>query len=167
MKQAHEIFLSGEFPEISAACIDAAAAGIPDVDDGRVFVSLDDTDFLEFASHYLIYGSEFICAIAAGLSRTSARDYRQVLKRWGTPTIFRLKLPLGAISESDRNQFVEALSQQVPHVRRRRPVPAIDFTFRLRSGLPADSVLGHRHPERVLDPFLGMRPYCFAEERTI
>lgn len=163
--RARDIFLSGEFPELTEEHLDAAETRILPVDDGCAFVSLDPAGFLEYAGHYLIYGSEYLCGLAANLNNANGRDYRQVLKRLGIPTVFCLRLPFDAISESDFKNFAHVVHEQLPRARRRLSVPEIDFTFRLRQPLPPECVLEHFHPKRVMDPLLGMIPYHYAGDK--
>ena len=81
---AHRIFRSGEFPELDEAAFQRAVQRLSGIDNERIYTGLDDRDFLENCGHYLIYGSEHICGIAAALSRNHVTDYRQILKRYGT-----------------------------------------------------------------------------------
>lgn len=160
--RAREIFLSGEFPELTEADLAAADAESSSIDDDQAFVSLDDAHLVTAAGHYLIYGSEFLCGIAAALGGPHGRDYRQVLKRFGVPTVFRLRLPFVAVSKGDFAAFVDAVHHRLSQPRDDRDVPGIDFTFRLRQPLPRECVLGHFHPHRIVDPLLGMTPYCYV-----
>lgn len=159
LKFAHDVFLSGALPELSDASLREAADELGVSEDGRAFVSLDARGFLDGAGHYLIYGSEYLCGLAARLTARYGRDYRQILKQFGVPTIFELELPFNLVSGHDVDQFVEIASRQEPTRRRRIHVPEVDFTFRLRHPLPPEYVLSHSHPEMILDPLLGMSPY--------
>jgi hypothetical protein len=162
MIAAREIFLSGRFPELTADALEASGDRFTLNEDGQAFVSLDSRGFVDGAGHYLIYGSEHLCAIAAGLSELTGRDYRQVLKEFGVPTVFRMKLPLEWVNEHELGQLVQLLHEWIPWVRRKRDAPSVDFTFRLRRALPADCVLSHVHPSRIVDPLLGMTQYEYA-----
>jgi hypothetical protein len=162
---AGRIFLSERFPEITVDLLEASEDRLGLNEDGLAFVSLDPRGFIDGAGHYLIYGSEYLCGVAAGLSQRTGRDYRQVLKECGVPTIFRMRLPFEWISERDLEQFVQLLYEYIPAMRVRRGVPKVDFTFRLRRALPADCMLSHRHPIRIVDPLLGMTPYEYVVTR--
>jgi len=102
--------------------------------------------------------------LRASLHRASGRDYQQVLKRFGIPTVFRLKLPFDKISESDLKSFAQEVHKQLPSARRGLAAPEIDFTFRLRQPLPPECVLGHFHPERVIDPLRSMALYYYLDD---
>ena len=157
---AREIFLSGEFPELTAEAFDNACSQISDVDDNRAFVCVDQRDLLEGGGHYLIYGSEVVCGIAAGLSGPDARqDYRQVLKRYGRPTLFRIRLPFDMASATSVTAFAQAVREELPWIRRGENPGHLDFTFCLRVALPGSHFLSHSHPKRILDPLLGMVTY--------
>jgi len=80
-------------------------------------------------ARHLIYGSEHLCAIAAGLSERTGRDYRQVLKGFGVPTVFRMKLPLEWVNEHDLGQLVDLLHEWIPWVRRNRTRQASTSLF--------------------------------------
>ena len=65
---AMSIFLSDRFPELSIQDIENSAERVKEEwRHGRLYVSLDDRFLLKEGGHYLIYGSEYICAIAANL----------------------------------------------------------------------------------------------------
>jgi hypothetical protein len=159
--RARALFLSGEFPELDSQDLERACAELTEVDDGRVFVALDWRDLLDECGHYLIYGSESLCGIAASLNRYGGRDYHQVLKLIGTPTLFRLRLQFDAISRPQLRWLVEAIRANIVGVRRGDEPSRIDFTFRVLGSLSGESVLGHSHPTHIRDPLLGMEPYRF------
>jgi len=162
--RSRQIFLSGKFPELTAEHVNAADADVSQIDDDRAFVSLDDRQLVACAGHYLIYGSEYLCGVAAALGRSTGRDYRQVLKQFGRPTLFHLRIPFDAISNADFTAFVDVVRE---HVRKTGDglAPRIDFTLRLRQALPPGCVAGHRHPRRIIDPLLGMTPYYYRALR--
>jgi hypothetical protein len=155
---ARTIFLSGKFPEIDEAAFKTAAEQLSDIDNGQSYVSLDKRTFLKDCGHYLIYGSEHVCGIAASLTRNGLRDYRQVLKQFGRPTIFTISLPINTASEADLLEFAELLHEWVPRVRARRRPPKVDFTFMLHINLPSEFILSHDHPTVIIDPLLPMQP---------
>ena len=65
---AMSIFLSARFPELSEQDIENAAdRANGNWRHGHLYVCLDDRFLIKSCGHYLIYGSEYICAIAAGL----------------------------------------------------------------------------------------------------
>lgn len=160
---ARSVFLSGEFPEIDESEFQNAAHRPSGIDNWRTYVSLDRRHCLQDCGHYLIYGSEHICGIAASLSRNGMRDYRQVLKRFGRPTLFTLSLPITMACESDLIEFGELIRDWVPRVRAGRRPAKVAFTFTLRMGLPPGCVLGHEHPDSVKDPLLRMQPHYHCD----
>lgn len=158
---ARRIFLNERFPEVSESRLAAAIAELTNFDNHRAFVSLDSTDFLESAGHYLIYGSEYLCSIAALLGGVRLQ---QELKRHGRPTIFQLTLPFDFVSDSDLGELADVVGRELAGVRRGRlPLP-IDFTFRLNRPLPPECVLAHEHPQRIIDPLQGFVPYIVPRD---
>lgn len=160
---AKRIFMSPEFPEINEGAFQEAVGILSrgfghEIHNGASFVALDDRRLLDHCGHYLIYGSERICGIAAQLGRNRIKDYRQVLKRFGIPTIFRISLPLAMIAESDLLELADVVREWVPRIRAGRRPRQIDFTFQLARDIPAKHILGHEHPTRIRDPLLHMQP---------
>ncbi len=68
-------------------------------------------DAREISGHYLIYGSEHICGIAASMVRQVGLDCRQSLKRFGTPTVFRVALPREIIPKSQLRELAGHLRE--------------------------------------------------------
>ena len=119
-----------------------------DRDTGRLYVCADDRLYAKDSGHYLLYGSEWV-QVVLGF------EGRPVLLERGAPTIVEIDLPLNVVHSSDRDAFARKLlhewSRQVVEDDGRSP--NLDFTFRLRRGVPAAWVVGHTHPVRICDPF--------------
>jgi hypothetical protein len=97
------------------------------------------------------------------LSRSSTRDYRQVLKRRGRPTLFHMALAWEYVAPQDFDAFSELVSENLTHLRAARPLPEAWFSFEIRRPLPPSAVLAHEHPDHILDPLQGHTTYVFAE----
>jgi hypothetical protein len=160
---AREIFLTDEFREITRAAVDTAIASISTVDQRVVHAILDDRVLIRYAGHYLVYGSERVCAIAAALSRTGFTDYRQVLKRFGRPTVFEVSLPWGAFTEHTLENLARHIRDNLSTVRRTGSPPEMDFTVTLRQTISPAQIISHYHPDVVTDPLAGMVEYKFNE----
>lgn len=156
---AHRIFRSGEFPELDEAAFEIAVEQLSGIDNSRIYTGLDDRHLLEHCGHYLIYGSEHVCGIAAALSRNHVRDYRQILKRSGRPTMFRISLPFHMVADSDLLELGALLLEWARRIRAGRRPSKINFTFTLRASLPPSCIIGHEHPEIIKDPLLPMQPF--------
>lgn len=167
---AMRIFLSDRFPELSEQDIENAAERVTgEWRHGRLYVSLDDRFLLKEGGHYLIYGSEYICAIAANLQSIQGTDYdyQQHLRQKGRPTVFVCQLPIDQITLSDRKGLVAALVGEIasdPSFKRGKSFP-IDVSFLLKSKLEPTCILSHRHPRTILDPLRQMTPYSWASEK--
>lgn len=151
---ARQIFLTSEFPTITHEMLDAAIARVGNYDNKRAFVCLDERSLLDTAGHYLVYGSEYLCGIAAALNGFSGLDYRQVLKRYGIPTMFRIRLPICFTSASEQLELATAIAEELAINSKDDVVTPIDFTFRLSRPLPPELILGHYHPAEIRDPLL-------------
>lgn len=161
---AREIFLTDEFPEIAPTQFDMITNKISRIDHQKTYVVLDDKELIRFCGHYLIYGSEHISGIAAALMKDGRRDYRQILKRFGTPTIFRLELPREFIPPEQIEQLSDYLSELSEDFVGRDEPPHLSWSFILDKSVPAAYVISHVHPEIVPDPLLCYLPYRYRED---
>lgn len=149
-ERAREIFLSGEFPEITHSQIDLVIEKLGSRDNGKIFACLDHQHLLQRCPHYMLYGSERICAIAAQLS-INAKDYRQVLKRFGKPTILHVALDWEQMTESDLCGFTKKIHKHLRYMRQGTTLPESFFTFEFSDPIPGAAILKHEHPENLKD----------------
>ncbi len=163
---ARNIFLSGEFSEITEELFQEAVKKQSDNHNFNSCVILDDRKLLEMGGHYLIYGSERIFKIACNLTRNSVVDYTKVLKRFGQPTILILTLSIEQIGGSDLDQFCDVISNNIKIASRKTAIPLIDFTFLLKRNLPPTSIIDHYHPTRIIDHTRYMETYVYAEHAS-
>lgn len=156
--QAREIFLGGQYPELSENALQAAIATVgADRRERRVFFEANEEMLIEQAGHYMLYGSEYLTAIAAHLG--GSQDYRQVLKKRGQPTLFVCDVPLGLIGEGTLQEFAgEALEMVFQEL-----LDGSDFArdrwrgagFCIHEPLSANNLVGHYHPSIPRDPLSG------------
>ena len=145
-----------------------SVSGLSGIDHGLSYLYLDRDGLIEHCGHYLIYGSEHICGIAAGLMRerrSDFPDYRQVLKRFGRPAIIRFSVPVGKLDDSDLDELArDALLPVTPRLRAGRKPPDVNFTFTVSNPLPASCVVGHEYPTTIPDPLFPFRPEYKPDE---
>jgi len=149
-----KIFAGGQFSVISEEDVLRAASELPGTADTKTFIVLDDRALLEFANHYLLYGSEYITAIAAGLSRKYGHDYTQYLKNFGRPTVFELEIPLTWLTKSDLRVLAWQMSLAAFNDAIAR---LVDFTVTLHRGIPPEYIKSHTHPKVMQDTLTGIR----------
>ena len=135
--------------------VDAAIAEIEnELDPGRLYVVADDTVLLKRAAHYLIYGSEWVSAVlgAAG---------RRVLLQRGAPTLLEIDLPLRMSSVQTRTELATKMLREWTRLACNRPdwSAPIDFSFCLRTDIPAAWIVCHSHPAELHDPLEQERIY--------
>ncbi|WP_075185005.1 hypothetical protein [Teredinibacter haidensis] len=136
--------------DITKEHLDLARKEIGEFHNGRLFVVLDDTDLLNHAGHYAIYGSEYICAIANRIFHKFKVGGSRYLKEIGTPTVFELLLGINHISEYDLKQLVCQVNNYIHYD---EIALNIDFTIELQRSLDGSSIVQHYHPKRVTDLF--------------
>lgn len=158
-EQARQIFLGDDFPELSEMDL---ARSIGDVGtetrEGRVYFEANEQMLIDFAGHYMLYGSEYLVAIAARLKGRGMRDYRQVLKTNGTPTLFICDVPLRLIEPQLISEFagnaLEMVFQELVDGSSFKPDRYRGAGFWISEKLPPTHMVGHYHPTITRDPFL-------------
>lgn len=146
---AQGIFANGNFDEISRDDVFASAQEMPSTSDNRLYVALDDRHIINWCGDYLLYGSEYVIGIAAGLSRNHISDYRQYLKNFGKPTIFKLQLPLTLMSVDCLAELASGMSRAVFN---NDIAHEEDFTVTLHQPVPPEFITSHFHPTYIEDP---------------
>ena len=103
-EKARDIFLSGAFPELSTSDLERAIAAVGvHTREGRIYFDTNEGELVGYCGHSMLYGSEYLTAIAANLGR--ARDYRQVLKEGGRATLFVCDVPFSFIGSDTLAEF--------------------------------------------------------------
>ncbi len=154
-KDARRLFLGGAFPELTEIDLEKAIHTVgAKMREGRVYFEVDEEMLIDQAGHYMLYGSEYLIAIAAHLPGN--RDYRQVLKTRGEPTLFVCDVPLKLISERTLQEFaglaLEAIFQELldgPNYEQNRWQGA---GFYISETLNPNHLIGHYHPNVTNDP---------------
>ena len=129
-----------------------SAKMIHGIDVGKTFLGLDrrlaDDDS---GGHYLIWGSESWSNVLAHLGGDSARD---VLSTIGVPTVFIIDFPLSIQSPDCHRHLAEHFLEVWMYglARRLGDVPIRDYTFFFHQDVPAPSITGHFHPQRIPYP---------------
>jgi hypothetical protein len=148
-KLAESYFLSAESPPPHRHCLDRVMQEL--TNEGRkglLYLLLDDWQFIR-ASHYLTYGSEALQGIAIALSRVTGKDWREILKEKGVPTVFVCDLPLYFIDSSTlhrtASQFV--ISTLCDLLQPKTELEIIDWSFTFDTVLPPNVIVSHYHPE--------------------
>ncbi len=156
---AREIFLSGQFPELTDEHVHHAIVALGPRDDGRIFACLDRDYLLGYCGHYLIYGSERLCSIAATLSKNGIRDYRQELKKRGMPTLLHVELPWRCVADSDFEQFTSKVSANLRTIKALNDLEQAAFGFEFYDALPSSAIVKFEHPAAIPDPFRNEFPH--------
>ena len=106
------------------------------------------------AGHYMLYGSEYLTAIAAHLG--PKQDYRQVLKQRGSPVAFICDVPLDLINEHTLKEFagcaLESIFQELLDGSEFRPDRWRGAGFSIREPLSPEYLVGHYFPVISRDP---------------
>ena len=153
--QARQIFLSGNYPELSEVNLKSAIENVsPATREGRVYFEANERFLKEMCGHYMLYGSEYLTALAAHLGGT--RDYRRVLKERFVPTLFVCDVPLGHLHPGTVAEFAGVALQSIFQELLDGPSYAPDkwhgAGFSIRMPLDSSYIVGHCHPIISRDP---------------
>ena len=104
--------------------------------------------------HYLLYGSEYLTALAANLGGT--RDYRRVLKERFAPTLFVCDVPLECLHPGTVTEFagiaLESIFKELLDGPSYAPDKRRGLAFSIRVPLESTCIVGHCHPTITRDP---------------
>ncbi len=147
-----DLFLNNpSFPEIAESHIEQAISSIADsyMRHGYVYFAIDDRFLITYCSHYLVYGSEYIQALAAFLERELKCGAKSELKKVGRPTVFEVDMPVGKISNVEMRDLAEdifpAWAFAIAH--NRNETGTADFSIEIEQGLQPELIVGHYHPD--------------------
>lgn len=109
----------------------------------HVWLTLTRKELIDSCGHYLIYGSEFICGMAAELG------CQRNLRKKGTPTIFHCDVPIEKIP----SDYLEDINKQV------QIGDGDNCGFKAIGMISKNDIIKCEHPSKILDPLNGFLPY--------
>ncbi|MEZ0472437.1 hypothetical protein [Luteimonas salinilitoris] len=127
---------------------------------GRVYFEANSRFLQRHCGHYMLYGSEYLNAIAAHISER----HRAVLRQVGTPTVFVCNVPLSTLCHGQIVDYagmaLQALfvSRQLDHFEHAGEHEASGLM--IQQDLPADCIIDHFHPTRLYDPYRQVWERC-------
>jgi hypothetical protein len=128
---------------------------------GKIYFGTNIDDFINIDSgsgHYLIYGSEYILALAAKLMHMGCgyEDYRMRLRGVGTPTVFEVNIPLEQVEPVQ----IKGLAKTMLAVWGNKLLN-IDadnkygMGFVVWTDIKPSCIVSHIHPDKICDPYYG------------
>ncbi len=153
--RAEEIFLVSDYPKLDREKLEAAIQIVgADIREDRVWFDGNERMLVEDAAHYMIYGSEYLIAIAASLR--GFRDYREALRKFGKPTVFVCDVPLKWMSPSVLMEFGGSTLETIIEGYRTGedigPGRYEGAGFCIHRILPPEYIVGHYHPNKLKNP---------------
>jgi len=121
--------------------------------EGHVYFCMDETELLEDAGHYLIYGSEYLYNL--GIRITSQTYTKNRLIGIGLPTIFMCDIPIDQIDRRTIREFSGIiLSDVIGKLIGLEEDPfSAGTALSIKSDLSSEFIAGHWHPEKVKRPY--------------
>lgn len=118
--------------------------------DGRVYFEAQEFVLVDTATHYAIYGSEYLHSIASHLESRGRRALRHPAQ--GRPTVFVCDVPIRMMSEDTICGMArEALTMSCWEILGSEEPVSDFYGFCLREPLPPEYIVGHYFPERLRD----------------
>lgn len=159
-----ELFLDNPiFAQITEAHIKAAEESMASSYKRHdyVYFGMDARFLINYCGHYLIYGSEYLGGLATFLQQQVDHDFKAELRKFGVPTIFKVKMPVTAFSGSELRELAsEALRNWACNIAHNRTYSyKLDFGKEVDYGLTPDHIIGHYHPDKIPDPLNNRRIY--------
>lgn len=161
--QFREIF--SDVPKKDVESVIVQFAGRSNSERGAMWLVGGDKFLVEQCGHYLIQGSEYLMALAAHLGRSpSGEDYRFRLRQYGIPTILEVDIPVKLVPGAQQVEVAKTILSEWGQLATRRPLSFGDTPpcYVVRQDIPPECVHDHYHPERIIDPHKGHRPYVNA-----
>lgn len=100
----------------------------------------------------MIYGSEFVCGIAAQFW------CQPKLKSRGIPTIISVNIPTVLISDYTIQELIDKIHTRFDGS------SMVDFGFRIVENLSKKYIVGIEHPHKIIDPLNNFLPYFYLED---
>lgn len=114
-----------------------------------VWLTLTRAELLDHCGHYLIYGSEFICGMAAEL-------FCQERLKKGLPTIFHCDVPIEKIP----SDYLEDINERI------QSGDGNNCGFKVFGAINRDDIIKCEHPTKILDPLNGYIPYYYRPDHV-
>ena len=148
-------FEDGRHPEITREVLRAALNSVDTaLREYRVFFEGSKRLLLDFCGHYLLYGSEYFVGILRSLK--GHRDYAQLLKESGEPTLLTCDVPIDWISDSTLCELSGRMLASYFRVNVLRdathPERGEGFGFEIFRALPSELIVSIETPANVRDP---------------
>lgn len=156
-EQASSLFASGGFAEesskLSSAIADVDARNPGGARAGWLYFCADDRELTrKGCGHYLVYGSEYLYCLGIRMISTSAT--KRILKSIGRPTMFVVDIPMPLIDRDTLEQLAGGMLVAVFNDLLGIDEEAFElgFSISMQSPVGAQHIVGHYHPERIMDP---------------
>lgn len=157
---ARGLFLSGKFTYVSERTLERAIQDLNSKDFPyrtddipRLYLCADESDFLTrsgCSGHYLDFGSEYLFNLAIRL--VGEFRAKQELRSVGRPTMLIFDVPMTLISEATLEDFAGSIlefffCELVDDLEAHALSPGAGSAMILAYELPAETVVGHYHPD--------------------
>lgn len=116
-----------------------------------ICVSLEYEFGLAYASHYLLYGSEYAMCLLIHLP--GGESNRPLLTKAGIPTLFEITLPLDFISDEDCLIIADSIRRYRREADNYKVPIADDVCLEIKNGIPGSCITNHWHPSFIWDVF--------------
>lgn len=136
--------------------------------EGRIYFGLDKGFLIKRCGHYLIYGSEYFQCLAGHIESRTGQPVKAELTKIGTPTIFKIDLPIEYVSDQDLCELGEAALHAWAYriVHPNAAIRDMNYAVNINHDLTSDLIKGHYHPECIPDPLQYQRLYRYKTAQS-
>lgn len=156
-----EIFLKSDFPELTEEMLQQSVKKIGSKS-GDLCLAIDDKHIIEFAGHYLIYGSEYLTNLVTQLPiEKPQQKLFPILRNIGKPTFIEIDLPIDYVDDIELfDVIVRMITEWVYLIAHSKTEScSFDCTFSLLEPLSSVHICSHYHPTKIKDPLMGYKVY--------
>ncbi len=157
-RRAIKRFCNNKSFVVDVDVVASAADKIKSLDNGKVYLGLDDRFLLDSCGHYLIYGSEYILAVANNLPQKYRKPCIELLKNTGRPTMIEISFPINLLSSSELSQLACFLCRYTHYNQRG---DQIDFAVNFNDSIHPKYIVGSYHPSKIEDPLNNFNLYTY------
>jgi hypothetical protein len=149
-RRAREIFQNkaGVEAVIQDLAVNDSAYSYRDHNGGKVWFCLEEEELTEFCGHYLLYGSEYLLAIANRIGESDA------LRKQGRATLIECNVPIDDLEESDIRELARDMLVKIieTYCVGRCPNEITGFGFYIECKLKPQNIVRFHFPTKIPNP---------------
>jgi len=159
------------FSDVPIADLDRSIARLAEAtgsysEKGKVFFCANEDELINECGHYLIQGSEYLMSLAVALDEIrNSHGYTQRLREIGAPTIIEANIPIAFLSGVQLEEICKLVLSEWGQSFAGRIGGTEVPCYVIDRNLPAEHIVGHKHPTKIVDPHYQRSKYTVKNVR--